>query len=134
MALVVWRVRCRSATGTMRGVSRPKVRWLLALALGSALTGAPGAPAAPAAAPEGRMTWAIHVSPAPSATAGNAATRMEAFVLSTGIRAYDGYPDIDGLYREQANELDHRKREALLHRIQQFMHERAMFAPIIERG
>ncbi len=67
-----------------------------------------------------------------SAAAGNAATRIEAFVLTGGLRAYGGYPDIDGLYREQAGELDPKKREAILHRIQQLMHERAMFAPVIE--
>src|SRR5438552_2783341 len=67
-----------------------------------------------------------------SAAFGNAATRIEAFVVSGGIRAYGGYPDIDGLYREQAGELDPKKREAILHRIQQLMHERVMFAPIIE--
>src|SRR5262249_62070938 len=37
-----------------------------------------------------------------SAAAGNAATRIEAFVVTGGIRAYGGYPDIDGLFREQA--------------------------------
>ena len=67
-----------------------------------------------------------------SAAAGNAATRIEAFVLSGGIRAYGGHPDLDGLYREQAGELDPKKREALLHRIQQLMHERVMFGPIVE--
>src|SRR5262245_3289992 len=67
-----------------------------------------------------------------SAAAGNAATRIEAFVLSTGIRAYGGYPDIDGLYQEQAAETDPKRREALLHRIQQLMHERVMFGPVIE--
>jgi peptide/nickel transport system substrate-binding protein len=67
-----------------------------------------------------------------SAAAGNAATRIEAFVLTGGLRSYGGYPDIDGLYREQAGELDPTKREATLHRIQQPMHERVMFAPIIE--
>jgi peptide/nickel transport system substrate-binding protein len=41
-------------------------------------------------------------------------------------------PDIDGLFREQALELDLKKREALLHRIQQLMHERVMFVPIVE--
>ena len=58
-----------------------------------------------------------------SAAAGNAATRIEAFVIGDGIRAYGGYPDIDGLFREQASELDPKKREALLHKIQQLMHE-----------
>src|SRR5205807_10438409 len=65
-----------------------------------------------------------------SAAFGNAATRIEAFVLSSGIRAYGGYPDIDGLYREQASELDTKKREAILHRIQQLMHEKVMYLPI----
>ena len=67
-----------------------------------------------------------------SAAAGNAATRIEAFVITGGIRSYGGYPDIDGLFREQAVELDPKKREAMLHRIQQLMHERAMFAPLLE--
>src|SRR5262249_54758414 len=67
-----------------------------------------------------------------SAAPGNAATRIEAFVISGGIRSYGGYPDIDALFREQAVELDPKRREALLHRIQQLMHERAMFAPLLE--
>jgi peptide/nickel transport system substrate-binding protein len=67
-----------------------------------------------------------------SAAAGNAATRIEAFVVTGGIRAYGGYPDIDGLFREQAVEVDPKRREAQLHRIQQLMHERVMFAPILE--
>jgi peptide/nickel transport system substrate-binding protein len=65
-----------------------------------------------------------------SGTAGNAATRIEAFVASTGTFAYGGYPDIDGLHREQAAELDPKKREAILRRIQQLMHEKAMFLPV----
>ena len=44
-----------------------------------------------------------------SAAFGNAATRIEAFVLSDGMYAYGGYPDIDGLFREQASELDRKK-------------------------
>jgi peptide/nickel transport system substrate-binding protein len=67
-----------------------------------------------------------------SASAGNAATRIEAFVITGGIRAYGGYPDIDGLYREQASELDPKRRESILHRIQQLMQERVMFAPTLE--
>jgi peptide/nickel transport system substrate-binding protein len=67
-----------------------------------------------------------------SAAAGNAATRIEAFVITGGIRAYGGYSDIDELYREQASELHPKRREAILHRIQQLMHERVMFAPILE--
>ena len=67
-----------------------------------------------------------------SAAAGSAATRIEAFMITGGIRSYGGYPDIDGLFREQAVELDPKKREAMLHKIQQLMYERAMFAPIVE--
>ena len=41
-----------------------------------------------------------------SAAAGNAATRIEAFVISGGNRSYGGYPDIDALFRDQAAEMD----------------------------
>ena len=51
-------------------------------------------------------------------------------MASSGIYAYGGYPDIDGLHREQAAELDTRKREAILRRIQQLMHEKAMYLPV----
>jgi peptide/nickel transport system substrate-binding protein len=67
-----------------------------------------------------------------SAAAGNAATRIEAFVISGGIRSYGGYPEIDSLFRDQGTEMDKKKREALLQKIQQLVHERAMFAPIVE--
>src|SRR6266850_854131 len=69
-----------------------------------------------------------------SGAPGNASTRIEAFVISGGIRSYGGYPDIDALFRDQAVELDRKRREALLHKIQQLMHERAMFAPIVEQA
>jgi len=55
---------------------------------------------------------------------------MEPFVVSSGAFAYGGYPDIDGLFKEQAGELDPKKRSALLHRIQQLIHEKAMVLPI----
>jgi peptide/nickel transport system substrate-binding protein len=61
---------------------------------------------------------------------GNAATRIEAFTASGGIFAYGAYPDIDGLFREQAGERDPKKREAILHRIQQLMHDKVMYLPI----
>jgi peptide/nickel transport system substrate-binding protein len=63
---------------------------------------------------------------------GNAATRLEAFVASGGVYAYGSYPDIDGLFREQAAEIDRKRREATLHRIQQLVHDKAMFAPIYQ--
>jgi peptide/nickel transport system substrate-binding protein len=61
---------------------------------------------------------------------GNAATRIEAFVASGGTYVYGGYADIDGLFREQAAELDPKRREATLHRIQQLIHEKVLIAPI----
>ncbi|MGD9615003.1 MAG: ABC transporter substrate-binding protein [Alphaproteobacteria bacterium] len=61
---------------------------------------------------------------------GNAATRIAAHVVKKGIFAYGSYPDIDDLYRKQAVELDRGKREAMLHKIQQMMIDRAMFAPV----
>jgi len=61
---------------------------------------------------------------------GNAATRMETFVAKGGTYVYGSYPDIDGLFREQAAELDQKRREATLHRIQQLVHERVVYAPI----
>jgi len=63
---------------------------------------------------------------------GNAATRMSELVPSEGTYAYGGYPDIDALYRQQALETDRKKREAMLHQIQQTLHERVRFAPIFE--
>jgi len=65
---------------------------------------------------------------------GNAATRLEAFVAADGLYTYGSYPDIEGLFREQAAELDPKRREAILHKLQQLMHEKAMFAPIWELG
>ena len=65
---------------------------------------------------------------------GNAATRLETFVAASGPYAYGSYPDIDGLFREQANELDRKRREATLARIQQLVHDKAMVAPIWELG
>ena len=65
-----------------------------------------------------------------SAAYGNAATRLDAFVAASGLYAYGSYPDIEGLIQEQAGERDRKRREATLHRIQQLIHERAVFAPV----
>ncbi len=61
---------------------------------------------------------------------GNAATRVEANLVKGGVFSYGSYPDIDELYRQQAVELDRPKREAILHKIQQIMVERVIYAPI----
>jgi peptide/nickel transport system substrate-binding protein len=63
---------------------------------------------------------------------GNAATRLESFVVAGGTYVYGSYPDIDALFKDQAVELDRKKREALLHKIQQLMHEKVMHIPIWE--
>ena len=61
---------------------------------------------------------------------GNAATRIEAFVAAGGAYVYGSHADIDGLFREQAAELDRARREAILHRIQQLIHEKVLVAPV----
>jgi len=63
---------------------------------------------------------------------GNAATRLESFVVAGGTYVYGSYPEIDSLFKDQAAELDRKKREALLHRIQQIVHEKTMVIPMWE--
>jgi hypothetical protein len=41
-------------------------------------------------------------------------------------------PDIDELFRQQATERDHAKREALLDTIEQLTIDRVMYAPVID--
>jgi peptide/nickel transport system substrate-binding protein len=67
-----------------------------------------------------------------TAAQGNAATRLEAFAIAGGYYADGGYPDLDALFQQQAVERDRDKRAALLHQIQRLVHERVMFAPIME--
>jgi peptide/nickel transport system substrate-binding protein len=61
---------------------------------------------------------------------GNAASRLELFAVKGGAYVYGNHADIDELFREQADELDRKRREAMLHKIQQLVHERTLFAPI----
>jgi peptide/nickel transport system substrate-binding protein len=61
---------------------------------------------------------------------GNLATRLEAFVVKGGIYAYGNYPELDDLFAQQASELNHAKREAILFRMQQIAHEKTIYAPI----
>src|SRR5207244_6995137 len=61
---------------------------------------------------------------------GNAATRLEAFAVKGGAYAYGSYPEIDTLFQQQAGELDHAKREALLFQIQQLVQEKVIAAPL----
>ena len=53
-------------------------------------------------------------------------------MVGGGAQAYGSYPDIDALYQEQAVELDREKRAATLGKIQQLVHERAIYVPIFQ--
>jgi len=68
---------------------------------------------------------------ADSAIVGNAATQFEIYVLGTGLYAYGSAPDLDALFQQQAGVRDRTTRTALLHQIQQLMHERVMHAPLL---
>jgi len=67
-----------------------------------------------------------------SGVSGNAATRLESFVTKNGAFAFGSLPEVDDLFRRQARELDRKKREALLHQIQQIVHEQVLYVPIYE--
>jgi len=64
--------------------------------------------------------------------AGNAATRLEAYVSRGGIYSYGVLPEVEDLFQRQAREQNRARREALLHQIQKILHERVMHAPIYE--
>ena len=63
---------------------------------------------------------------------GNAATRLASFVVKGGPNVYGSYPDIDELYPLQAKELDPKKRAEILAKMQQLVHDKAIYAPIWE--
>jgi len=67
-----------------------------------------------------------------TAVYGNAASRISEIVPSEGSLAYGAYPDVEALYRQQARETDRKKREAMLHQIQQILHERVRFGPLYD--
>ncbi|HEX5530307.1 MAG TPA: ABC transporter substrate-binding protein, partial [Methylomirabilota bacterium] len=66
------------------------------------------------------------------APAGNAATRIEVYATKGGIYSSGEVPEIETLFQRQARELDRKKREGMLHQIQQIMHDRAMYVPVYE--
>jgi peptide/nickel transport system substrate-binding protein len=61
---------------------------------------------------------------------GNAATRIENYYVTGGLYSPGGHPDIDDLFQQQARELDRKKREATLHKIQQLANERVLYLPV----
>ena len=76
-----------------------------------------------------RLTGMLHTG---SGAPGNAATRMESYAVTGGTYVYSSYPEIDGLFSEQVNEQNPRVRAQILTKIQQIIHERVMFAPVME--
>jgi peptide/nickel transport system substrate-binding protein len=67
-----------------------------------------------------------------NAVYGNAASRLSQTVPADGAFAYGAYPDLEALYRQQASELDRKRRAELLRQIQVLLHERVRFAPIYD--
>jgi peptide/nickel transport system substrate-binding protein len=63
---------------------------------------------------------------------GNAATRLDAYVSRNGIYTSGVMPDVEDLFQRQARETDPKKREALIHQIQEVLHERVTHVPIYE--
>jgi peptide/nickel transport system substrate-binding protein len=65
---------------------------------------------------------------------GTAATRIEAFIYSKGAQSFLKDPEIDQWFEQQAAERDRKKREELLHKIQQKVYDEAYFIPLWELG
>jgi peptide/nickel transport system substrate-binding protein len=65
---------------------------------------------------------------------GNAATRIEGLHTKGGTYAYGVLPEVEDLFQRQARELDRKKREEMLHKIQRILHDQVVFAPIWENG
>ena len=63
---------------------------------------------------------------------GNAATRLDAYVSQNGIYTSGVMPDVEDLFQRQARETDVKRREALIHQIQQILYERVTHIPIYE--
>ncbi len=78
-----------------------------------------------------KLHGVIHVI---TAAFGNAATRLEPYVTKNGVYAYGSLPEIDDLYIRQARELDAKKREALVHQIQQIIRDKVMAIPLFEQA
>jgi peptide/nickel transport system substrate-binding protein len=69
-----------------------------------------------------------------TAAFGNAATRLEPYATKNGVYAYGSLPEIDDLYSRQARELDPKKREALVHQIQQIIRDKVTAIPLFEQA
>jgi peptide/nickel transport system substrate-binding protein len=63
---------------------------------------------------------------------GNAATRIADVVQKDGTYAKGSDADIEELFKQQARETNRKKREAMLHQIQQLVYDRVRFGPLYE--
>jgi peptide/nickel transport system substrate-binding protein len=63
---------------------------------------------------------------------GNAATRLEAYVSKDGVYTSGVIPEVEDLVRRQARETDVKKREALVHQIQDVLRDRMTHVPLYE--
>src|SRR3989442_802586 len=63
---------------------------------------------------------------------GNAATRLEAYVSKDGVYTAGVIPEVEDLFQRQAREIDVKKRETLIHQIQQILHDRVTHVPIYD--
>ena len=124
------RRRALSATSIYGvAIGEPVVNYLQAV-------GHPRSPPAAWSAPPSSRSTARRSSAAcilsGSGAPGNAATRLEQYAVTGGRYVYGTYPEVDGLFSEQVNEMNPRVRQQILHKIQQLIHERVMFGPVIE--
>ena len=100
----------------------PSARIRLALLVTLSFSLWPSAPVS--AAPEGTMTWGVHVT--------LASRWLDPFVTRDGFYSYRAIPEAEDLYARQSRELDRKKREAMLHQIQRLIHDRVTHAPLME--
>ena len=64
----------------------------------------------------------------------NASARLEAYVSKGGAYTSGVIPEVEDLFQQQLRELDVKKREAILHQIQQILRDRMTHIPIYELG
>jgi peptide/nickel transport system substrate-binding protein len=67
-----------------------------------------------------------------SGAGANASSRLEAYVSKGGAYTAGTIPEVEDLYQRQLRELDLKKREAMLHQIQQILYDRVTHIPIYE--
>jgi peptide/nickel transport system substrate-binding protein len=67
-----------------------------------------------------------------SGAGANASARLEAYVSKGGSYTSGVIPEVEDLFQRQVRELDVKKREAMLHQIQQILYDRVTHIPIYE--